>query len=84
MEQKKQKTDMAVKKCSLDLITLNEARLELGQTPIDDEYGDLRMSEYKAKLNEKYAVNGFKGVGGDGYADTVTDNKLNDTKYKNE
>lgn len=84
MEQKKQKTDMAVKKCSLDLITLNEARLELGRTPIDDEYGDLRMSEYKAKLNEKYAVNGFKGVGGDGYADTVTDNKLNDTKYKNE
>ena len=42
------------------------------------------MSEYKAKLNEKYTVNGFKGVGGDGYADTVTDNKLNDTKYKNE
>ena len=83
LEQRERKSNIIVKQWSLDLIKRNEARAALGYEYLE-EGGEEYISEYKAKLNQEYGINGYAGAGTDRYGDKVTDNKLNDNKSQNE
>lgn len=47
-----------------DILTLNEVRQMLGYQKLDNEYGDMLKSEFKAVINQKYNIQGgYNGVG---------------------
>jgi len=74
LAQRKMKQDMATDAYQKDLTTANEARGILGLPPVADEYGDDRITLMKAKINEKYGIQGF----GDSKANNIgTDSSTN-------
>ncbi len=79
LEQRKTKQEMVVTLYQGDLITGKQACEMLEITPPDDEWIDERITVYKAKVNEKFQINGF-GSTKDGYGDKQTTNKGNTGK----
>lgn len=59
LDRQKIKQDMALDAYQKDAITRNELRKALGYLPSTDEYADDFITVYKAKVNEKFGINGF-------------------------
>lgn len=59
VEQQQAKQKMATDAYAGDAITRNELRKLLGFPPSTDEYADDYVTVYKAKVNEKYGIQGF-------------------------
>ena len=63
--QKQSKQSMALELFEKDGASVNEVRAVLGLPPTNDEYGNDRITLYKAKVNEKYTAQqgGYNGSG---------------------
>jgi phage portal protein BeeE len=72
--QKKLKTDRVISMVSSDLLTLDEARVELGKEPLNSKYSKYTITEAKARINEAHQINGF------GNAKDTSGNKESKTK----
>lgn len=59
LKDKQMKSEMISNQYQQDIITLNEARAALGLPQLDEEWSNDRITVYKAKVNEKYGINGF-------------------------
>lgn len=59
LDQKQQKQNMALDAYQKDAITRNELRKALGYPESDDEFANDFITVYKARVNEKYGINGF-------------------------
>jgi hypothetical protein len=62
LSQKQSKQTMVIDLFQNDIATVNEIRKMLFLPPIDDEWGNDRITIYKAKVNEKFGINGFGNV----------------------
>ena len=69
----KDKADLVRDDFKTDIVTINEIRKLRGYPPLENEYGNMTISEYKAVLNEKYNISG--GFNGQGSIKDKSDNK---------
>ena len=61
--QKQARIDRVKSQVALDIITLDEGRVELGKQPLNTKYSKCTISQAKAMINEDFGINGFDGVG---------------------
>ena len=76
--QKQARVDRVKSQVALDIITLDEARVELGKQPLNTKYSKVTVSQAKAMINEDFGINGFNGVG------SVKDNSSTTSKATKE
>ena len=67
-EEKKLVTDRINSMVALDILTLDEARVKLGEQPLNTKYSKCTITESKALINEDHQINGF-GSAKDSYGD---------------
>lgn len=64
LEQKKQKVDIITKQVAMELLTIDEARVKLGEQPLNTKYSKCTIGEAKALINEDHpTAGGFNGLG---------------------
>lgn len=75
---KKSRTGLVLDMVKSDLITLDEARVKLGEPMLNTKYSQVTITEAKALINEDHGINGF----GDAKANNVNDSQTSDPPEK--
>ena len=59
LDEKQKKVTLVTTQVDHELITIDEARDKLGYKPLNTEFSSETITVYKAKVNDKFGINGF-------------------------